>query len=41
MNQSPESKVIVINGPINAGKSTVAKLLAQKVSGGIYVDGDD
>ncbi len=31
----------MINGPINAGKSTVAKLLAQKVSGGIYVDGDD
>ena len=41
MDQSPRSKVIVISGPINAGKSTVARLLAQKFPGGIYVDGDD
>ena len=41
MNQSPRSKVIVINGPIDAGKSTVARLLAQKCPGGAYVDGDD
>ncbi len=41
MNQSPKSKVIVINGPINVGKSTVARLLAQKCPGGAYVDGDD
>ncbi len=31
----------MINGPINVGKSTVARLLAQKFPGGIYVDGDD
>ena len=41
MDPSPRLKVIVISGPINAGKSTVARLLALKFPGGIYVDGDD
>jgi len=33
--------IILLNGSINAGKSTVAKLLAQKLSDSIVVEPDD
>lgn len=33
--------VICINGAINAGKTTVGRLLAARVAGGCFVDGDD
>lgn len=32
---------MIINGPINSGKSTVAKLLAILFPAGIYLEGDD
>ena len=33
--------IVIISGPINAGKSAVARRLSQLVAGSLYVDGDD
>ena len=34
-------QIININGPINAGKSTISKLLTQKLSNAIFIEVDD
>ncbi len=34
-------KIININGPINAGKTTISKLLAQNISGALFIEVDD
>ncbi len=33
--------VVVLNGPINAGKTTVGKALAAAIDGAVFIDGDD
>jgi hypothetical protein len=33
--------VVVLNGPINAGKTTVGKTLAAAIDGAAFIDGDD
>ena len=33
--------IVIISGPINAGKSSVARRLSQLVPGSLYIDGDD
>ena len=33
--------IVIVSGPINAGKSAVARLLAQLQPDSLYVDGDD
>ena len=33
--------IVIVSGPINAGKSTVARLLAQLQPGSLYIDDDD
>ena len=33
-------KVIVINGPMGVGKTTVGKRIAEKVPGTAFIDGD-
>ena len=33
--------VVVLNGPINAGKTTVGKALAAAIDGAAFIDGDD
>ncbi|SCM77095.1 conserved hypothetical protein [uncultured Pleomorphomonas sp.] len=32
---------VVVNGPINAGKTTVGRALARDIDGAIFIDGDD
>lgn len=34
-------KIININGPINAGKTTISRLLAQNLSGVLFIEVDD
>ncbi len=33
--------IVIISGPINAGKNTVARHLSRMVPGSLYLDGDD
>ena len=33
--------IVIVSGPINAGKCTVARLLAQRQQGSLFIDGDD
>lgn len=33
--------VVVLSGPINAGKTTVGKALAAAIDGAVFIDGDD
>ncbi len=33
--------VVCINGPINSGKSTIGRLLAERIDGAVFVEGDD
>ena len=34
-------KIININGPINSGKSTVSKLLAEQIPNALFIEVDD
>ena len=34
-------KIININGPINSGKTTVSKLLAEQMSDALFIEVDD
>jgi chloramphenicol 3-O-phosphotransferase len=38
--ESPESLIYLITGPMAAGKSTVARLLAEHFDRGVYLEGD-
>lgn len=33
--------VVVVSGPVNAGKTTIGHALAQAIEGAIFIDGDD
>lgn len=34
-------KIIYVNGVINSGKSTIARMLSEAIPSGVYLDGDD
>jgi hypothetical protein len=33
--------IIVVSGPINAGKTTIGRALAKAIDGAVFIDGDD
>lgn len=33
--------VVVVSGPVNAGKTTIGRALARAIEGAIFIDGDD